>query len=675
MNSTLLRTLASIAFALPLALADEASERGVARISLIEGEVSVRRGDADEIVAAAINAPLVAGDYLYTGQGSRAELQFDYSNMMRLAANTEVRLAELEFRRYLIQLAEGNVVYRVLRDQEAEVEISTPGASIRPVRRGTYRISVLSDGSAEITVRSGEAEIFSPKGSERLTAGHTMYTRLTPDGTEVRVASAIPLDDFDRWNEQRDRDLERSRAYQYISRDIYGAEDLDAYGNWIYDGPYGWVWSPTVAAGWAPYRNGRWSWIDYYGWNWVSYDPWGWAPYHFGRWYHRPNRGWCWYPGGFGVRHYWSPALVAFFGFGRGAAGFQNIGWLPLAPRDPFHRWWGRGIYGGYRDRGLLDSSIYINRSVNVTNLYRNASVDNAISGISTAEFGRGAGHSRLGVDDILGASALHGALPLAPGRESLRWVDRAPVEVRPASPTLNERFYSRRQPSSNDRVPFDVQRQGLEEVSRRTFTAAPGSDGAMAGGSARKPADSLFDRGGWRGFGNPNVSREPSENRHSSGTGLAPDDSGWRRFGYDRSSGRSKTPAASGDNRRNENQAIEGVNDDSRLERSRGWRRDLEATDSNSDNPGPARSGWSGFGRGDSIRVNPPIVRDRNDGWIGRGRSGGDHPHSMDRSAPRSEGRGTAGREGAGISGGRSQSRGSDGGDGGGRGGGRNRD
>ena len=54
--------------------------RGVARISLINGDVSVRRGDTGETVAAAINSPVVVTDRILTGVNSRAEVQFDYSN-------------------------------------------------------------------------------------------------------------------------------------------------------------------------------------------------------------------------------------------------------------------------------------------------------------------------------------------------------------------------------------------------------------------------------------------------------------------------------------------------------------------------------------------------------------------------------------------------------------------
>ena len=37
-------------------------KRGVARISLMNGDVSVRRGDSGEWVAGVVNAPLLTGD-------------------------------------------------------------------------------------------------------------------------------------------------------------------------------------------------------------------------------------------------------------------------------------------------------------------------------------------------------------------------------------------------------------------------------------------------------------------------------------------------------------------------------------------------------------------------------------------------------------------------------------
>ena len=51
---------------------DGGSGRGVARVSLMNGDVSVSRGDSGDALAAAVNAPLMAEDRLVTGADSRA---------------------------------------------------------------------------------------------------------------------------------------------------------------------------------------------------------------------------------------------------------------------------------------------------------------------------------------------------------------------------------------------------------------------------------------------------------------------------------------------------------------------------------------------------------------------------------------------------------------------------
>src|ERR1700693_4105066 len=61
-----------------------APEHGVARISLVNGDVSVRRVDSGELSAAVMNGPLVVDDFLSTGQNGRAEIQFDFGNMIRV---------------------------------------------------------------------------------------------------------------------------------------------------------------------------------------------------------------------------------------------------------------------------------------------------------------------------------------------------------------------------------------------------------------------------------------------------------------------------------------------------------------------------------------------------------------------------------------------------------------
>jgi len=251
----------------------------------MNGNVSVRRGDSGDLVAAVMNVPLVASDRLVTAEGARAEVQLDFANIVRLGSATEVRFSELAYGHFQIQVAAGTTTFRVLRDSNAQVEISTPTVSVRPVKKGIYRVTVHPDGTTEVSVRNGDAEIFSPRGSEQLHSGKTMMARGTAADPEFQIVGEIPQDEFDRWSAGRDHELERATSPRYVSRDVYGTEDLDQNGRWQNDPQYGNVWVPNVDPGWAPYQCGRWVWVDYYGWSWVGCEPWGWAPYHYGRWY------------------------------------------------------------------------------------------------------------------------------------------------------------------------------------------------------------------------------------------------------------------------------------------------------------------------------------------------------------------------------------------------------
>src|SRR4051812_35000934 len=55
--------------------ASDGPQPDVARISLIHGDVSMQRGDTGDWAATSINAPLVRGDQVATGDKSRAEIQ------------------------------------------------------------------------------------------------------------------------------------------------------------------------------------------------------------------------------------------------------------------------------------------------------------------------------------------------------------------------------------------------------------------------------------------------------------------------------------------------------------------------------------------------------------------------------------------------------------------------
>jgi hypothetical protein len=524
-----------LAFAIPVHAQDDENPddptRGVARISMIQGEVNVRRGDSGELVAAALNAPLMSQDHLQTAAGSRSEIQFDAANLVRLAPDTDLGLAEVQRGRYQLQLGAGTVIYRILRPSRAEAEIDTPSISIRPSGTSALRISVTNDNTTEVTVRSGEANIYSPRGSQLLRSGQTMLVRGSNADPEFQMEAEVARDQFDDWSYNRDRQLLASRSYQYVSTDIYGAEDLDPYGTWV-SSSYGYVWAPRVAPGWAPYHSGRWVWADYYGWTWVDTAPWGWAPFHYGRWFQNGRYGWCWWPGPIRQSYLWRPALVGFFGFGGGGSGFSvgigfgNVGWVPLAPYEPWHAWYGRGWYGGSRWNGLANRAIINN--TNIYNVYRNARFNNGVAYTTVNNFGRGSqGFYSGNGAQFRNASLVRGALPLTPERTSLAFTNRAPVAMGQRFASVqNTHFFTRMQASSIQRVPFRDQQLHMAQFQERTLGTRPNlasdhtRDGFTRTGTFSN-APRSFDNQAQRGF------------RQVAPAGQQPQDSGgWRRFG-----------------------------------------------------------------------------------------------------------------------------------------------
>jgi hypothetical protein len=553
--------------------------RAVARISVLNGDVSVRRGDSGEVTAAAVNGPLMAGDTLLTSSSSRAEIQLDYGKVLRVGPNSEVRFSGMDVKSFQIQIAAGTVMFRVLRPSESQAELDTPSIAVHPTKQGIYRVAVREDGTSEITVRSGEAEIYSQKGSERLGPGRTMYARGSSTDPEFQVSEAIPMDSWDRWNDDRDRYLERSRSYEHVSRDVYGAEDLDQYGQWTNDPTYGSVWSPRVDAGWAPYRDGRWVWEDYYGWTWVSADPWGWAPYHYGRWFVGVGGGWCWYPGPIYARHYWAPAFVGFFGYGGRVGfgfGFGGLGWVPLAPFEVFHPWWGRGFYGGFR--GGFGNRVSIVNNTNIVNVYRNARVAGGVSGVNASEFGRRSGRfETLNQGHLQQAGLVRGAVPVSPERASLRMSDRAVNGNFPQSRAQS--FASHAQAPQVNRVPFEQQQRGMQQISRGNFNGA-GNSGAGGNQSPRS--------GG--GFNNGNSGNQSGSPSH-----------GWNRFGEPIHGGNAP-----------QNQGGRAVDNGGRSNGG-GWQR--------FENTRPDAGGQRNFapgqgGSGGAVRISPPIVGDRSSSY-----------------------------------------------------------
>jgi uncharacterized membrane protein YgcG len=371
---TMLLCLAGLAgFAAPRARADEDKDppTRVARISFVDGSVSLQPGGEGDWGSAARNRPMTIGDKLWVDKDSRAELQAGAVSI-HLGSMTALSFLNLDEGITQVRLAEGSVNFRVSELRQGDtVEVDAPNLAFLVKQAGAFRIDVDESGdSARVTVIRGEGEVTASGKTYPVHAGERAEFTGT-DNLQSNIEKAPGPDGLDRWAAQRDLKEDNSVSGNYVSRETPGYSDLDDSGTWKDEPEYGHVWYPNdVAPGWAPYSDGYWNYVGPWGWTWVGYEPWGFAPYHYGRWNYFGGR-WGWCPGPFLGPPVYGPAFVGFFG---GGFGF-GVGWFPLGFGEPFFPWF--HCRHEFFERINVHNTFIRNRNVFNTNV-RNVNFVNA---------------------------------------------------------------------------------------------------------------------------------------------------------------------------------------------------------------------------------------------------------------------------------------------------------
>ena len=392
----------------------------VATLNYMEGSVSFQPAGENDWVTAVLNRPLVTGDNLWTDEASRAEVHIG-STALHLGPTTGITFLEVSDRAAQIRLAQGSMIVKVRHvDEEDAYEVDTPNVAFTVTQPGDYRIDVDPDGNrTEVTAWHGRGEVTGGGLSYSVVAGQ-YATFAGGDHLDYDLGQLPVNDAFDSWALDRDQNEERSESANYVSRDMTGYEDLDAYGDWSYVASYGMCWSPAgVGVGWAPYHFGYWTWVGPWGWTWVENEPWGFAPFHYGRWAFAA-KGWVWVPGPSAVRPVYAPAQVAWVG---GAQGFQfsrgaGVGWFPLAPGEVFIP--GYRVSHAYVNRvNLTNTAVNVTKVANIYNsvvMDRNVN-DRNVNNVTYANRSVSGGVTVVSRDTFVNALPVaRNALPVPPG-------------------------------------------------------------------------------------------------------------------------------------------------------------------------------------------------------------------------------------------------------------------
>ncbi|HUM03732.1 MAG TPA: FecR family protein [Thermoanaerobaculia bacterium] len=304
-------------------------------VSYAGADVALLSSASDEETAR-INTPVLSGDRLVTGAGSRAEVVLASGNLVRADLKTElrfdrmVRTYESDDDRDLLFLLRGAVAAEIRSAESGEraFRLDTDDATVVVEGRGHVRVDAGRRGT-EVYVLSGEAAVVGRGGQEVLRAGQYAFVL---GSNEIDVQNLDPpRDRFTRFVDERSDRRPQGGAATWVASDYEYESSLagfDDNGSWVYASSSDrWCWRPAVSPDWRPYTYGTWRWTPC-GLTWVSYEPWGWLPYHYGSWFWESAYGWVWMPGSA-----YAPAWVYW------SYSPSYVGWCPI------------GYYGNHWDR------------------------------------------------------------------------------------------------------------------------------------------------------------------------------------------------------------------------------------------------------------------------------------------------------------------------------------
>jgi hypothetical protein len=339
--------VALAALALPPALRadDDAGQAARAvRLSSVDGQVQISKGNQVLTDGAVANTPLFEGTRVTTGQDGRAEIQFEDGSVARLSPNSTLTISVLRgsgANGEAVIALEGGLGYFELQNTLESGTMSVKfGDSVATASGFTVLRIDMDNPPGALAVFSGNAHLERGSATTEDLHGGESVSLSANDESRYTVNESIEPDSWDSWNSDRDQAMTSDSAARTGATQNYGQgsnpawNDLDANGNW-YDVPgQGQVWSPYDASnpGWDPYGNGNWGYSPGYGYTWISGNPWGYIPYQCGLWNWYDNFGWGWAPGLGGCNPWWFGGM-GYYGpnVGRGYGGYRP----PLRPHPP----------------------------------------------------------------------------------------------------------------------------------------------------------------------------------------------------------------------------------------------------------------------------------------------------------------------------------------------------
>ena len=126
-------------------------------INAVSGRADLRAFRGADWVSLTVTDDLKAGDVVRTGMDGRVEMLLNPGSYLRIGENSEFELTDNSLENLEVRLTRGTAIIEATGADETElaINITTPHAKMVIVRRGLYRVSVISGDATELFVRKG----------------------------------------------------------------------------------------------------------------------------------------------------------------------------------------------------------------------------------------------------------------------------------------------------------------------------------------------------------------------------------------------------------------------------------------------------------------------------------------------------------------------------------------
>lgn len=207
------------------------------------------------------------GDRVTTGANGKAEILLNPGSYVRLGANSSFEFTTTSLDDLQLKLISGSAMFEVFASEDFKVTVESPKAKLFLVQSGIYRVDVLGDGAAKLSVIRGRAEL-DDTASTVVKGSRQVVVNSTPSG--IAKFDTDDMDQLALWSKERSKELAKiSQQVQYggmrtsLMRSFLGRgwNMYSSFGLWAYDpfyrgfcfvpfgywsSPYGWGFGPTI---------------------------------------------------------------------------------------------------------------------------------------------------------------------------------------------------------------------------------------------------------------------------------------------------------------------------------------------------------------------------------------------------------------------------------------------